>query len=91
MRKLGWLALALLLAWPMAAWAGDGAGKEAAGMASRQRMGLEQRVGPEVYKEAGLAKLNPEEQAALARWLEDYTRQITAATEATCRRELERK
>jgi len=49
-------------------------------------MTLEQRVGSEVYQLAGLAKLSPEEQWALADWLRDYTREITAYVERECRR-----
>lgn len=73
-----WITLCTLtLAWPSLALAGAKAAPEAGPM-NRTRMTLEQRVGGEVFQKAGLAKLTPEEQWALADWLENYTRQITA-------------
>lgn len=70
--------LPVLAAWP------PGLQGEAA-MPSR-KMTLEERVGPEVFARAGLAGLTPRQQAALADWLEGYTRDLVAATERACRR-----
>ena len=39
-------------------------------MTSR-KMDLKQMVGEELYRRAGLARLSPEERAALAEWIED--------------------
>ncbi len=76
----------LALAWPSLALAGGAAPKEAGPM-NRTRMTLEQRVGSEVYQKAGLAKLSPEEQWAMADWIRDYTKDITAYMERQCQRQ----
>lgn len=76
------------LAWPCLALAGDVAPKEAGPM-NRTRMSLQQRVGDEVYQKAGLAKLSPEEQWALADWIRDYTKDITSYMEREVRREMQ--
>jgi len=52
-----------------------------------RKMTLQERVGPEVYSQAGLQALSGQQQAVLADWLETYTRQIVAATEEACRRQ----
>jgi hypothetical protein len=83
MLKLMMCCALLALAWPCLALAGDAAPTEASPM-NRTRMTLEQRVGGEVYRKAGLAKLSPEEQWALADWIRDYTKDITAYMERQC-------
>lgn len=55
-------------------------------MPMSMRMTLEQRVGKETYAKAGLAKLTPEEQMALAEWIKDYTKKMTDFMEEYCRR-----
>lgn len=55
-------------------------------MPMSMRMTLEQRVGKETYAKAGLAKLTPEEQMALAEWIKDYTKKMTDFMEDYCRR-----
>ena len=79
--------LAALAAWLLAAlavWPGDLRGETPM---TYRKMTLEQRVGPEVYGQAGLEALTPQQQTALADWLERYTREIVAATEEACRRQ----
>lgn len=86
MRLLAIITLASALAWPGLALAGEVTPKEAGPMTST-RMSLEQRVGSEVFQQAGLNKLSPEEQWTLADWIRDYTREITAYVEREVRRE----
>ena len=86
MRRLILMGALLLLAWAALALAGPGPASEGRPMTSL-RMTLEQRVGSEVYQQAGLNKLTPEEQWVLADWLRGYTQEITTYVEEQCRRQ----
>lgn len=76
---LGGLVLLAMGAWPP--------GLKGETAMTYRKMTLQERVGPEVFGQAGLAGLNPQQQMALADWLERYTKQIVAATEEACRRQ----
>lgn len=76
---LGGLALLALAAWPP--------GLQGETAMTYRKMTLQERLGPEVFAQAGLGRLTPEQQVVLADWLEGYTKQIVAATEEACRRQ----
>ncbi len=77
--------LALLAATAGSVWAGPGPGEGGAVMKSHE-MNLEQTVGPELYRSAGLARLDPRAQQMLADWINRQVAEAVAHTEKMCRR-----
>jgi hypothetical protein len=81
------LSLGMALVWSAAAWAGEEGGAGRTTVSGSKRLSLEQTVGEEVYRQAGLAKLTPEEQRALTEWVRDYTSKIVRYVEEQCKRD----
>lgn len=80
------LVLAAALAWTLPARAGDEGTAGRTAVSGSKRLTLEQTVGEEVYRQAGLAKLTPEEQFALVDWVRDYTTKMVRYVEEQCQR-----
>jgi hypothetical protein len=81
------IALSLVAGLACAAWAGDEGGAGRTAVSGSKRLTLEQTVGEEVYRQAGLAKLTPEEQFALVDWVRDYTSKMVRYVEEQCQRD----
>lgn len=88
MRKK-WIVWGMVLALPLlagGAWAGAGPGEGGAVMTSHE-MNLEQTVGPELYRAAGLERLDPKARQMLADWIHRHVAEAVAHTERMCRRQ----